>query len=106
MLPDDGGGEGVGDREQEGHHGARPASRSLKMLEKFILVYLYFLRKFFPKLLQKIDNLVFRLCWQSLFSTSFVWLVVVIVMIFDSKLFSSVKKFFPNSEKAYRNHYF
>ncbi len=26
MLPDDGGGEGVGDGEQEGHHGACPAS--------------------------------------------------------------------------------
>jgi hypothetical protein len=48
LLPDDGGGEGVWDGEQEGHHGARPASRSFKMF-----AVLYFVRKFFPKLLPK-----------------------------------------------------
>jgi hypothetical protein len=42
VLPDDGGGEGVGDGQEEGHHGARPASRSLKMLKHlFFFIYIF-----------------------------------------------------------------
>ncbi len=102
MLPDDGGGEGVGDGEQEGHHGARPASSSqfiihFKMFKKNYLGFSINFRKCFPKLLQNIDNL-----WPSI---DFGWLVFVFVLIFDGKLFPPSKKFFPNSENSYRNHF-
>jgi hypothetical protein len=53
VLPDDGGGEGVGDGEQEGHHGARPASRSFKI---YFALSIFVKKIFFPKLLQKINN--------------------------------------------------
>ncbi len=58
MLPDDGGGEGVGDGQQEGHHGARPASSShiiihFKMFKKNYFAFSINLKKNFPKAASK-----------------------------------------------------